>query len=157
MKAEKPKNQIAKKPEKDRISSFPYFSGGRPGWGCLLFSVFCFLIFLGGCTTPKSDKNPVAQPDIALSVEAQPQAVPADGISRMVVFVEMRRGNTAVSDSTEIVLLNTMGSLGRGIVYTHEGVALDTLTSDTTAADGWLTAYSQGIRDSVEITFTARH
>jgi hypothetical protein len=122
----------------------------------VLLSVFCFLL-LSGCTSPKNDKNPVTQPDIVLGVEAQPQAILADGTSHLVVFIEMRSGQAAVSDSTEIILLNTIGSLGSGIVYTHAGVALDTLTSDTTAAVGWLIAYSQGVRDSVEITFTARN
>jgi hypothetical protein len=56
-----------------------------------------------------------------------------------------------------VILLNTMGSLGRGIIYTRNGTALDTLTSDTTAGSGWLIAYSGGLRDSAEVMFTARH
>jgi hypothetical protein len=94
--------------------------------------------------------------EITLSVEAQPRTVTADGISHLVVFTEMRLGGNAVADSTEIILLNTMGTLGKGVVYTHSGVALDTLTSDTTAGLGWLIACANGLRDSVQITFTAR-
>jgi hypothetical protein len=128
----------------------------KPGDVCFLLSAFCFLLLLTGCTSPKSSSNPVSPGStLALSVEARPQTVPADGASRLVVFAELRHGGEAVADSTEIILLNTIGTLGRGIVFTYAGVALDTLTSDTTAHSGWLIAYSGGLRDSVEITFTA--
>jgi len=111
--------------------------------------------FLAGCSTPADDDGPTGpEPTIALSVEAQPQAIPANGNSRLVVFTEVRRGDQAVADSTEVVLLNSMGTLQHGIVYTHGGVALDTLTSDTSAGTGWVIAYTQGVRDSVEIMFT---
>ncbi|HEY3295207.1 MAG TPA: hypothetical protein VGL38_07200 [bacterium] len=121
----------------------------------LLFA-FCFLLFFSACTSPKTEHNPVLQPEITLLVEAQPQTVPADGSSRMVVFVELRHGSDAVADSTEIILLNTKGTLGKGILYTHSGAALDTLTSDTTSGAGWLIACAEGLRDSAAIIFTAR-
>ena len=72
----------------------------------------------------------------------------------MVVFVEMRRDGDPVADSTQIILLHSVGTLGRGVVYTSSGIALDTLTADSIAGTGWLIACSQGLRDSVPITFT---
>jgi hypothetical protein len=113
------------------------------------------LVFLG-CTPQKSDKNPVTSnpTSIALSVEAQPATIRADGISRMVVFVELQRNEQPVGDSTQVILFHTIGTLGLGTVFTRSGVALDTLTSDTTAGTGWLIAYADGVRDSVEIMFT---
>lgn len=114
----------------------------------------CLILF--GCTSPKTDENPlnVTPGELQLSVEAQPQAIRADGTSRMVVFIELNQNDQPAADSTQVILLNTIGTLGRGIVFTRGGVALDTLTSDTTAASGWLIAYAEGLRDSVEIIFT---
>jgi hypothetical protein len=136
-----------RKPDKwKRISSAAFL---------FLFFAFCFSLFSFGCTSPKSTDNPVAPAaTMSLSVEARPQTIAANGTSHLVVFVEMRHGSDPVSDSTEVILLNTIGTLGLGIVYTHAGVALDTLTSDSSAESGWLIAYSNGFRDSVEIAFT---
>jgi hypothetical protein len=123
----------------------------------ILILSLCLTVWLSaGCTSPKSDENPVTPPapELSLAIEAQPQAIRADGTSRLVVFVQLQDGELPVADSTQVILLNTIGTLGRGIVFTHSGVALDTLTSDTTAASGWLIAYSEGTRDSVEIIFT---
>lgn len=108
-----------------------------------------------GCTSPDDDNKPVGPtPEITISIEAQPPTIPANGISRLVVFVEMVQGDHPVADSTQVILLNTIGTLGQGVVYTHNGTALDTLTSDTLAGSGWLIAYADGKRDSVEIMFT---
>ncbi|MCX6601009.1 MAG: hypothetical protein NT025_05540 [bacterium] len=113
------------------------------------------MLVVSGCTSPADDNNTTGPgPELSLSVEAQPSAIPANGSSHLVVFVELLRGAEPVSDSTEVILLNTIGTLGRGVVYTRNGVALDTLTSDTTAGSGWLIAYAQGRRDSTEIMFT---
>ncbi|RPH95981.1 hypothetical protein EHM69_02575 [candidate division KSB1 bacterium] len=121
-----------------------------------LFSLLFIALIIGGCTTNDDGNGPV-QPvgQLNLSVEAQPPTIRADGISRLVIFVEMRQGEQAVNDSTQIILLNSIGTLQQGIIYTSGGVALDTLKSDTTAGSGWIIAYSQGLRDSVEIMFTA--
>jgi hypothetical protein len=123
---------------------------------CLAALTAILLIGLGGCTPAKDDTNPVTSnpTTLSLSVEARPQTLRADGSSRLVVFVEMHRGEQAVTDSTQVILLNTIGTLGKGVVFTRDGVALDTLTSDTVAATGWLIAYAAGVRDSVEILFT---
>ena len=128
----------------------------HPG-GCWLVALISVAgILLAGCTSPADDNNPtVPGPELNLSVEAQPSAIPANGTSHLVVFVELLLGEEPVSDSTEVILLNTIGTLGRGVVYTRNGVALDTLTSDTSAGSGWLIAYAQGRRDSTEIMFTA--
>ncbi|MDD5088783.1 MAG: hypothetical protein PHI18_08300 [bacterium] len=112
------------------------------------------LLIAGGCTS--SDETPEGpSPQMTVSVEARPQAVPADGVSRIVLFAEVRRGESAAADSTEVILLNTLGTLQQGIIYTRGGIALDTLTSDTVAGNGWIIAYSQGARDSVDVFFTA--
>lgn len=112
-------------------------------------------LLLWGCTSPDDDDEPVGPtPELFLSIEAQPPTIPANGISRLVVFVEMVQGDNPVADSTQVILLNTIGTLGQGVVYTHNGTALDTLTSDTLAGSGWLIAYAEGKRDSVEIMFT---
>jgi hypothetical protein len=125
---------------------------------CIVLSLSVAILF-GACTTAKNDhSNPVqSNSTITLTVQVEPSSIPADGSSRSTVFVEIMRGDVPVNDSTEVILLRTIGSLGRGIVYTHNGTALDTLTSDTTAGSGWLIAYSGGVRDSAEIMFTARH
>ena len=90
----------------------------------------------------------------SISIEAQPWTVPADGESRIVIFVECFHDGQPVADSTEIVLLNTIGALQSGTLLTRGGIALDTLTADTTAALGMVIAYTQGVRDTVEIMFT---
>jgi hypothetical protein len=113
------------------------------------------VLVVSGCTSPADDQPPTGPgPELNLSVEAQPPAIPADGASHLVVFVELMLGDDPVSDSTEVILLNTIGTLGSGVLYTRNGVALDTLTSDTTAGSGWLIAYAQGRRDSTEVMFT---
>jgi hypothetical protein len=124
-----------------------------------IFAVAFCSAFLWSCSSPKTDSsNPVIPPTtVTLGIEAQPAMIPADGSSRLVVFVEMKQGDEAVADSTQVILLNSMGSLGRGIIFTRAGVALDTLTSDTSAGLGWLIAYAAGVRDSVEIMFTSTH
>lgn len=119
-----------------------------------LLTAACMTALVSGCSSPTDDNPAGPQPLLTLTVEARPSAIPANGISRTVIFAELKRGDNAAADSTEVILLNSIGRLGRGIVYTRGGVALDTLTSDTTAALGWIVAYSQGVRDSVEIMFT---
>jgi hypothetical protein len=112
-------------------------------------------VIMGGCT-PSDNHQPTGPGQgLSLSVEAQPSAIPANGTSHLVVFVELLQGDAAAADSTEVILLNTMGTLKCGVIYTRGGVALDTLTSDTTAGSGWLIAYALGERDSTEIMFTA--
>ncbi len=109
---------------------------------------------LAGCA-PVDDEGDDGSPilNTQLSVEAQPWSIRADGASRMVIFVEFREQGTPVPDSTQIILLNSIGTLSAGILYTRAGIALDTLTSDTVAALGYIVAYSNGMRDSVEIAF----
>ena len=113
------------------------------------------LLIAAGCTPSDDDTPNGPSPQMIVSVEAQPQTVPANGVSRIVVFAEVRRGESAVADSTEVILLNTIGTLQQGVVYTRSGVALDTLISDTIAGSGWIIAYAQGTRDSVDIFFTS--
>jgi hypothetical protein len=121
----------------------------------LLILLAAVVLVFTGCTSSKDHDQPTGPTgEVTLTIEAHPSTISADGESQLVVFTEMRQGGEPVADSTEIILLRTIGSLGRGIVYTQDGVALDTLTSDTVAGSGWLIAYSQGIRDSVEIMFT---
>jgi hypothetical protein len=121
----------------------------------IIAALVWFAVGLCGCTSPDNTDNPVAPASYTVHLEARPNVIPADGTSRLVVFTELLQDGQAVSDSSEVILLNTMGSLGRGVVYTRNGVALDTLTSDTTAGSGWLIAYAHGVRDSVEIMFTS--
>ncbi|MBU0509242.1 hypothetical protein KKH27_10440 [bacterium] len=114
------------------------------------------LLLLAGCTSPDDDNTPTGpSPQIVVSVEARPPTIPANGTSKLVVFTELRRGDQPVADSTQVILLNTIGVLQQGILYTRGGVALDTLVSDTAAGMGWIVAYSQGVRDSVEIFFVS--
>lgn len=114
------------------------------------------LLWIVSCTAPTSSEpdTPDSQTSRVLSVEARPGAIPADGTSRMTIFVEYRVDGLPVSDSTRIIILNPMGTLSSGTVYTNSGVALDTLTADTLAGLGWLIVYADGLRDSTEIMFT---
>jgi hypothetical protein len=120
--------------------------------------LICLGLLMIGCTstTSSNDDNQQPQTVLRLSVEAQPSSITADGISHMVIFTEFFKNNQPIEDSSEVILLNTIGTLGSGRLYTHAGIALDTLRSDTTAGMGWIIAYAQGIRDSAEIMFTAR-
>jgi hypothetical protein len=117
---------------------------------------FCLGLMVMGCSSPtkSNDVTTPTLPVLKLSVEAEPASIVADGNTRMVVFVELLQDNLPIADSTEIILLNTMGTLGLGRIYSHAGVALDTLKSDTTAGMGWIIAYALGLRDSAEIMFT---
>ncbi len=114
-------------------------------------------IWFVSCTSPTdtNDDTPDATDTYSLTVEARPSAIPADGFSHTTIFVEYRVNGEPVVDSTRIILLNPMGTLNAGTIYTFGGVALDTLTSDTVAGLGWLVAYADGIRDSAEIMFTS--
>jgi hypothetical protein len=106
---------------------------------------------------PKEDDPDQATPGgstLTVSVEAQPWTVPADGESRIVIFVECFESGQPVADSTEVVLLNTIGTLNSGTLLTHGGIALDTLQADTSVGLGMVIAYSHGVRDTVEVMFT---
>ena len=118
-------------------------------------SVACLIML--GCTSPTNSNHETPAPSaLRLSVEAQPASIPANGVSQMVIFTEFRDGDQPVADSTEIILLNTVGTLKKGVLRTQNGVALDTLTADTIAATGYVIAYSQGLRDTAQIRLTAR-
>jgi hypothetical protein len=115
----------------------------------------CFIgLALWSCTSPTDSKvEPDPVIETYISVEARPSAIPANGTSRLVIFTEYRLNGEPVPDSTRIILLNTIGTLGRGELYTQDGIAIDTLTSDTVVALGMIYAVSSGVRDSVEIAF----
>ena len=134
----------------------PFVSPHRTeGEKILIALLAAVMMVFSGCTSTDDDNKPTGPtPEILLSVAAQPPMIPANGISRMGVFVEMKQGERPIADSTQVILMNTIGTLGKGVVYTFNGVALDTLASDTIAGSGWLIAYASGKRDSVEIMFT---
>ncbi|MCB9357662.1 MAG: hypothetical protein H6505_03725 [Calditrichaeota bacterium] len=122
------------------------------------YLVLCMLlVWVVSCTSPtnSTEENINSQDVITLSVSALPNAIPADGVSTMTIFVEYRINGQPVADSTRVILLNPMGTLGAGTIYTTEGIALDTLTADSSAGLGWLIAYADGLRDSTEIMFTS--
>ncbi|MBU0690555.1 hypothetical protein KKC97_14300 [bacterium] len=118
----------------------------------LMISLAGLLIW--SCTSP-TDSNDEPEPIVSssLTIEAQPAAIPADGMSKMVILAEYRLNGEAAPDSTRIILLNTVGTLGHGEVYTQDGIAIDTLTSDTVVTLGMVFAIASGVRDSVEIAF----
>jgi hypothetical protein len=115
------------------------------------------LVWVVSCTAPteSNTETPYSEDVYSLNVQAAPSAIPADGASQLTVFVEYRINDEPVADSTRIILLNPMGTLSAGTIFTFGGVALDTLTADTLAGLGWLVAYSDGHRDSTEIMFTS--
>ena len=115
------------------------------------------LLWIASCTSPtdSTDDTTQAEDVYALTVQALPSAIPADGVSKLTVFVEYRINDQPVADSTRVILLNPMGTLAAGTIYTMGGVALDTLTADSVAGIGWLVAYADGLRDSTEIMFTS--
>ncbi len=121
-----------------------------------IFLMFVLAFWFVSCTSPTDSTPdvPNSEDTHTLTVEARPSAIPADGVSHTTIFVEYRVNGEPVADSTRIILLNPMGTLNAGTIYTLGGVALDTLTSDTLAGLGWLVAYADGIRDSAEIMFT---
>jgi hypothetical protein len=112
-------------------------------------------LLIWSCTSPTNSNEDEPDPVITsyLSVEASPDAIPADGTSQTVIFTEFRQNGEAVPDSTRIILLNTIGTLGLGELFTMDGIAIDTLTSDTVVALGMIYAIADGLRDSVEIAF----
>ncbi|MCB1060456.1 MAG: hypothetical protein KDB65_09505 [Calditrichaeota bacterium] len=114
------------------------------------------LLWIVSCTNPASTEPETTNSETTrvLTVEARPSAIPADGISHMTIFVEYRIDGLPVEDSTRVILLNPMGVLAAGTVFTTNGVALDTLTADSAAGLGWLIVYADGLRDSTEIMFT---
>jgi hypothetical protein len=111
-------------------------------------------LMLLSCTSPTDSKDdPIPVLETYISVEARPSAIPANGTSKLVIFTEFRINGEAAPDSTRIILLNTIGTLGRGELFTQDGIAIDTLTSDSTVALGMIYAVSSGVRDSVEVAF----
>jgi hypothetical protein len=120
----------------------------------LLIGLAGFLFW--SCTSPTdSNDDEETEPIVTsyLDIEAQPAAVPADGTSKLVILAEYRLNGEAAPDSTRIVLLNTIGTLNYGEIYTSGGLAIDTLTADTVVALGKVYAIVSGVRDSVEIAF----
>jgi hypothetical protein len=110
---------------------------------------------LAGCKSAPENKTITGpQTQLSVSMEARPSAVPANGSSRIVVFTQVSSDGVPASDSTQVILLNTIGTLKHGTLYTLNGIALDTLVSDTMAGSGWIIAYARGARDSVEVMFT---
>jgi len=121
----------------------------------LLILSLAALVWFSGCTSPtdSNDDNQEPVSSTVFTVEARPSRVPADGHSKMVIFTEYRENNQPVPDSTRIILLNTIGTLGLGELYTQDGIAIDTLTADSTVALGVVIAVAPGVRDSIEIAF----
>lgn len=115
------------------------------------------LVWIVSCTAPTESTDDTTQSEdvYSLSVQALPSAIPADGVSTMTIFVEYRINDLPVADSTRVILLNPMGTLAAGTIYTMGGVALDTLRADSAAGIGWIVAYADGLRDSTEIMFTS--
>ena len=119
----------------------------------LVIAGLCALL-IWSCTSPTSSEEPEdTSSGAVMSVEARPGRVPADGVSTMVIFAEFRENGLPVPDSTRIILLNTIGTLGQGELYTQDGIVLDTLTADTVEALGLVIAVASGVRDSVEVVF----
>jgi hypothetical protein len=120
----------------------------------ILITASLFVII--GCTSPTKENSEEGEPiGIVLSVNAVPMALTADGQSEAVIFCEVRRGGTWASDSTQVILFQTMGRLKGGTVLTSQGVALDTLVSDTLSGICQVIAYVEGERDTVEVIFIA--
>lgn len=113
------------------------------------------LLFASGCTSPTDENEGNEETGIVISINAVPQIIAADGISEAVIFVEVQRNGAYVPDSTQVLLFQTLGHLKGGRTFTCQGVALDTLVSDTTAGTSSVIAYFEGQRDTAAVIFAA--
>ena len=120
----------------------------------LLF-VVAAILFAAGCTSPTDENKDNNGTGIVLSINAVPQIIAANGISEAVIFVEVQRDGAYVPDSTQVLFFQTLGRLKDGRAFTYQGVALDTLVSDTTAGTSAVIAYLEGQRDTVAVIFAA--
>ena len=122
----------------------------------ILFLFAAFLFIIMGCTSPTEENSePVESEGIVLSVSAVPMTLTADGQSEAIIFCEVKRDGVWASDSTQVLLFQTLGELKCGTVLTSQGVALDTLVSDTLSGICQVIAYVEGQRDTVEVIFIA--
>ena len=121
-----------------------------------IFIIIALLFILMGCTSPTEENGDNSEPiGIVLSVNAVPSTLTADGQSEAVIFCEVQRDGDWVPDSTQVLLFQTLGRLKCGTALTSQGVALDTLVSDTLSGICQVIAYVEGQRDTVEVFFVA--
>ncbi len=118
-----------------------------------LLVVAALFFIANGCTSPSEEIEEIEETGLVLSVEAVPQVIAANGVSESVIFVEVQRNGVSVPDSTQVLLFRTLGRLKGGRAFTYQGVALDTLVSDTTAGTSSVIAYVEGQRDTVDVVF----
>lgn len=120
-----------------------------------LVFIAALLFVIIGCTSPTEEDGENIPTGIVLSVNAVPSTLIADGQSEAVIFCEVQRDGDWVPDSTQVLLFQTLGNLKGGTVLTSQGVALDTLVSDTLSGICQVIAYVEGQRDTVEVIFIA--
>jgi len=99
----------------------------------------------------------IASPPYTVTVTADPDEIPADGLSTSTITAEaVDRGGFPVSDGTVITFTTSLGALGSTVVTkpTANGVATATLTSSTTAGTAIITATADSRFDACAVRFT---
>ncbi len=120
-----------------------------------LFFIAALLFVIIGCTSPTDEESDSVPTGVTLSLNAVPMTLAANGRSEAIIFCEVQRNGDWIADSTQVLLFQTLGRLKCGTALTSQGVALDTLVSDTLSGICQVIAYVEGQRDTVEIIFIA--
>ncbi|MBU1707288.1 hypothetical protein KKB28_05165 [bacterium] len=120
-----------------------------------LFFIAALLFVIIGCTSPTDEESESIPTGVTLSLNAVPMTLAANGRSEAIIFCEVQRNGDWIADSTQVLLFQTLGRLKCGTALTSQGVALDTLVSDTLSGICQVIAYVEGQRDTVEIIFIA--
>jgi hypothetical protein len=120
-----------------------------------LFFIAALLFIIIGCTSPTDENSESIPTGVTLSLNAVPLTLVANGRSEAIIFCEVQRNGDWIADSTQVLLFQTLGRLKCGTALTSQGVALDTLVSDTLSGICQVIAYVEGQRDTVEIIFIA--
>lgn len=120
-----------------------------------LFFIAALLFVIIGCTSPTDEESDSVPTGVTLSLNAVPMTLAANGRSEAIIFCEVQRNGDWIADSTQVLLFQTLGRLKCGTALTSQGVALDTLVSDTLSGICQVIAYVEGQRDTVEVIFIA--
>ena len=82
---------------------------------------------------------------VGVSTVAGDAGLPADGVSRATVRVEVFRANGEVVSGASVTLSTTRGTLANATLTTTNGVAVTTLTSSTTPGTAYIVATVENV------------
>lgn len=110
--------------------------------GVIIVYLLAGFVFAAGC---QPDISGVVGPTssglkIGIAVLAGNAGLPADGVSKATVRVEVFFTSGEVADGKTVTLTTTLGTLGSSSLTTSKGVAVTTLTSSSVPGTAYVVA-----------------